>query len=128
MVSTYGRAGPPAPGVLDGLLRRDRVDEEPGSPLEARHAGELGDDLQVPVEVVEGPGAERCAVEHVVEWRIAGDPPHAPQDLAKKPRQRGELPRVRLLVGGTMAAGEDPGLEGKARGGGGQGHEAVALA
>lgn len=38
--------------ALSGNFRRNRVVEEPGCPLEPRHADDLRQDLQVPVEVV----------------------------------------------------------------------------
>jgi hypothetical protein len=38
--------------ALSGNFRRHRVVEEPGCPLEPRHADDLRQDLQVPVEVV----------------------------------------------------------------------------
>src|SRR5436309_16112549 len=42
-----------SPQGLGGVLGRHRVDEEPASPFEPRHAGELRDDLEVPVEGLE---------------------------------------------------------------------------
>src|SRR4029453_14091200 len=50
--------------VLRRLLRRHRVDKKPRPPLESGDPGELRDDLDVPVKVVEPARTERSAVEH----------------------------------------------------------------
>src|SRR5512139_2007843 len=49
--------------VFGGLLRRRRVDVEPGPPLEPGHLRQLRHDLDVPVEVVRRPLLERGAVD-----------------------------------------------------------------
>ena len=57
-----GASGHLTPEVFRRLLGRGRVDEETRSPLEPRHPRQLGNDLEVPVEVVEGraSGGARC--------------------------------------------------------------------
>src|SRR5216117_963893 len=67
------------------VLGRHRVDEKPASPFEPRHARELRDDLQVPVEGLELAAAERRGVEHEVERRIAQHAVQPPQKIAQEP-------------------------------------------
>src|SRR5713226_2209675 len=95
---TYGRSGGLAAQIFRRLLRGGRVDEEPRPPLEAGHPGELRDDLQVPVEVVEGLRSERRAVEHEVVWRVVEELAHPAEYLPHHRGQPRELPGGGFLV------------------------------
>src|SRR3989454_4477613 len=100
---------------LGGVLGRHRVDEEPASPFESRHAGELRDDLEVPVEGLELAVAERRRVEHEVERGIAQHAVHPPQKLTERPGDPPHLSRAGSLEGGPGARRQDPRLEREAR-------------
>src|SRR5438067_3771789 len=98
-----------------GVLGRHGVDEEAAAPLVARHVGELGNDLEVPVEVLERAVAQRRRVQHEIEGRAVEHAIHAPQELAEQLGQSPQLLHAGLLERGAMASRQDPRLEGKAR-------------
>src|SRR5213594_682682 len=110
-----------------GVLGRHGVDEEAAPPLEAGDPRELGDDLEVPVEVLERRLVHGRAVEHEVVGWIVQRPVHAAQEVAEDAGQRPQLIHAGLLERGAVTRGQDPRLERKARREGGDGHEAVAL-
>src|SRR2546430_8049892 len=72
--------------VGGAVLRRQRVDEEAAPPFEARDLGQLGDDLEVPVEVREPRVAEGRGVQHEVVRGLVEQAVHAPQGLAERAR------------------------------------------
>src|SRR2546421_8497218 len=80
-----------------GLLRRHRVDEEPASPLEARHVGELRDDLEVPVEVFEPRVVQRRRVEHEIEGRLVERGVEPAHEIAQHGREIAQLVHLELL-------------------------------
>src|SRR5659263_555123 len=99
------------PEVLGGLLRRGRVDVEPGTPLEPGHLRQLRHDLDVPVEKVPRPLLERGAVDDEVEgWIFEGEvqPPQGPPEDGG---ERFRLVSLDHLVGALVALRDDPGLE-----------------
>src|SRR6202035_1728029 len=100
-----------APQIFRGLLRGNWIDEKAGSPLESGHPGELRDDLEMPVKVVEGGGPEGGAMEHEVVRGVVQGFAHAPEHLPDHLGQRGELLGRRLLVARPVGGGQDPGLE-----------------
>src|SRR5262249_4892065 len=114
--------------VLGGFFWRGWVDEEARAPLETRDARELRDDLEVPVEVIERRSPERRAVQHEVVRGIAEVLGHGGQDCGEQVGQRRELLDRRSLEARSVGNREDPRLEGKPRGEGGDGHEALGLA
>src|SRR5439155_24701526 len=73
-----------------GILGRQRINEEAAAPLEAGHPGEDGDDLEMPVKVVEGGLAQGRAVEHEVEGWVLQHPIHATQEVAEQAGERSE--------------------------------------
>src|SRR5437870_274417 len=104
-----------SPQGLGGVLGRHRVDEEPASPFEPRHAGELRDDLEVPVKGLELAVAERRRVEHKVERGIAQHAVHPPQEVTEKSGEPPQLVRAGFLEGGPVDRRQDPCLEREAR-------------
>src|SRR5215471_8736085 len=98
MVSRSARACPESVG---GVLRRDRVDEEATAPLEARHACELRDHLEMPVKGLQLRLAERRRVQHEVERGLAQHLVHAAQDLAEYRGRAAQLLFRRLLERGA---------------------------
>src|SRR5581483_10409362 len=124
VVSTYGRLGPIATQIFRRLFRGSRIDEEAGPPLETRDPGQLGDDLEVPVEVVERGRPEWRAVEHQIVRRVLQEAGHALEHPADDRGQRREVRRGRLLVAATVDDRQHPGLERKAGREGSQGDEA----
>src|SRR5438445_335537 len=104
-----------SPQGLGGVLGRHRVDEEPASPFESRHAGELRDDLEVPVEGLELAVAEGRRVEHEVERGIAQHAVHPPQEVTGKSGEPPQLVRAEFLEGGPVDRRQDPCLEREAR-------------
>src|SRR3989475_12374192 len=104
-----------SPQGLGGVLGRHRVDEEPASPFESRHAGELRDDLEVPVEGLELAVAEGRRVEHEVERGIAQHAVHPPQEVTEKSGEPPQLVRAGFLEGGPVDRRQDPCLEREAR-------------
>src|SRR6266446_4579388 len=52
-----------SPEIFGGLFGRGWVDEEAGSPFESSYLGQFRDDLEVPVEVIEGGSLERSRME-----------------------------------------------------------------
>src|SRR3989442_11666014 len=110
-----------------GVLGRHGVDEEAAAPLEAGDPRQLGDDLEVPVEILERRLVDGRAVEHEVVRRIVQRAVHAAQEVSEHAGQRAQLIQARVLEGRAMPGGQDPSLEGKARGEGGDRHEAVPV-
>src|SRR5207249_12026151 len=104
-----------SPQGLGGVLGRHRVDEEPASPFEPRHAGELRDDLEVPVKGLELAVAERRRVEHEVERGIAQPAVHPPQEVTEKSGEPPQRVGAGFLEGGPLDRRQDPRLEREAR-------------
>src|SRR2546426_11164113 len=76
-----------SPQGLGRVLGRHRVDEEPAAPLESRHARELRDDLEVPVERLELAAAQGRRVEHEVERRGLEPAGHPAEESAQEARE-----------------------------------------
>src|SRR5437870_1903229 len=104
-----------SPQGLGRVLGRHRVDEEPAAPLESRHARELRDDLEVPVERLELAAAQGRRVEHEVERRVLEHAVHPAQEVAQEPGESVQLVHAGLVEPGPMDRRKDPRLEGEAR-------------
>src|SRR3989449_4095226 len=104
-----------SPQGLGRVLGRHRVDEEPAAPLESRHARELRDDLEVPVERLELTAAQGRRVEHEVERGVLEHAVHPAQEVAQEPGESVQLVHAGLVEPGPMDRRKDPRLEGEAR-------------
>src|SRR2546430_13586249 len=105
-----------SPQGLGRVLGRHRVDEEPAAPLESRHARELRDDLEVPVERLELAAAQGRRVEHEIERRVLGDAGHPAQEVAQEPREAGQPGHPRPVETRPMGTREEPPVERERRG------------
>ena len=79
------------------------------------------------MEILERRLVDGRAVEHEVVRRIVQRAVHAAQEVSEHAGQRAQLVQARVLEGRAMPGGQDPSLEGKARGEGGDRHEAVPV-
>src|SRR3989449_1467006 len=105
-----------SPQGLGRVLGRHRVDEEPAAPLESRHARELRDDLEVPVERLELAAAQGRRVEHEVERRGVEHAGHSAQGNAPETGESVQALPAGLVQTGPTGRPDEPPLEGEARG------------
>src|SRR5207302_6275979 len=106
-----------------GFLRRNWVDIEPGTPLEAGDLHELRHDLDVPVVKLAGPLVQRRGVQDEVERGRAQGPVQPAQRVREEPRKRFELELLAFLEVGGVPLGQHPHLEREPRGEGRDGEE-----
>src|SRR5438105_2109779 len=109
------------------LLRRSRVDEEAGAPLEPRGQREHRPHLEVPVIPVRGRLAQRQAVQVEVVGRLVERQVELAQRKPERVGQAAQLRRAALLEDGAVLPGQDEELERPARGERRKRDEAVGL-
>src|SRR5215472_1769644 len=113
--------------ISGSLLRRCRVDEEASSPLESCNFGQYRYDLQVPVEVVDGPDPKGGAVEYQIVGRHAQRTVHPAEGVRQDVGQGQEIVQGRVLVGRPVLGWENPRLERESGSEGCKGDESLPL-
>src|SRR3989440_3132755 len=109
------------------LLRRSRIDEETGSPLEPRGQSEHRPHLEVPVIPVRGRLAQRQGVQVEIVSRFAERQVELAQREPERVGEAAQLGRAALLEDRAVLAGQHEQLEGSAGGERRERDEAVGL-
>src|SRR5579859_8045771 len=111
-----------------GLFGRSGIDVEAGAPLEAGNLGKFGDDLEMPVVVIVNFFADGRSVNHEVVRGAVEDDIETHQRVFQHAREAGVDGALIVFVRGAVNLGEQPHLEGKARGVGSDADEMFVLA
>jgi hypothetical protein len=101
---------PQKPG---GLFGQSRVNEKARTPLESSELGKLGDNLEMPVIMLQAPLSKGRRVKSKIIGRKIQDLLQAPQGFRENPSQRFDFVNLTIFVKCGMTFGENPGFKGR---------------